>query len=56
VGKSAQLFETPFLFSSQGPRAGYVVSDDGQQFLLSAPLDAARPSTIVVILNWRGRA
>jgi serine/threonine protein kinase/dipeptidyl aminopeptidase/acylaminoacyl peptidase len=55
VGRPEPLFATPFDFSSQGPRGGYVVSEDAQRFLMAAPTGAATSSTIVVILNWRGR-
>jgi eukaryotic-like serine/threonine-protein kinase len=54
AGKPVPLFATPFGFSSLGPRAGYVVSEDDQRFLLSAPIDPTAPASIVVMLNWRG--
>ena len=53
-GKPAPLFSTPFT-TTQGPRGGYVVSDDDQRFLLSAPIDPTAPASIVVMLNWRGQ-
>jgi Tol biopolymer transport system component len=54
-GKPVPLFSTPFGFTTQGPRAGYVVSEDDQRFLFSAPIDPAAPASVVVMLNWRGQ-
>jgi hypothetical protein len=54
AGKPVPLFPTPYGFSSQGPRTGYVVSEDDERFLLSAPIDPEAPASIIVMLNWRG--
>ena len=42
-------FDTSFLARQQ-----YVVSPDGQRFLINAPTDAIDPPSITLILNWKG--
>ncbi len=54
AGKPTPLFPTPFTFATQGPRAGYVVSEDGLRFLMNAPPSNGSGSTIAVIRNWHG--
>jgi Tol biopolymer transport system component len=49
------LFRTPFDPSVLQGRQQYVVSGDNQRFLVNTPIDAAAPSPIVVMLNWKGR-
>jgi hypothetical protein len=36
-------------------RQQYVVSPDGQRFLMNAATDAVDPPSITFILNWKGR-
>jgi serine/threonine protein kinase/Tol biopolymer transport system component len=55
AGKPAPLFQTPFAFAAQGPRAGYVVSADGQRFLMNAAPDGGSSLSVAVILNWQGK-
>jgi serine/threonine protein kinase/Tol biopolymer transport system component len=43
-------FDTSFLSRQQ-----YVVSPDGQRFLINAATDAIDPPSITFILNWKGR-
>lgn len=45
MGKPHVLLETPSL-------TGYVMSADGQRFLLSVPIEAGTNAPIVVVLNW----
>ncbi len=35
-------------------RQQYVVSADGERFLINAATDAIDPAAITVILNWKG--
>lgn len=46
------LFETTF---RGGTYASYVVSRDGQRFLMNVPLGMAEESPITVVLNWTTR-
>jgi len=56
VGQSVPLFRTIFDATTyQRVRQQYAVSDDGQRFLMNVPTDIREPSSIVVILNWKGR-
>ena len=55
VGQVAPLFRTGFDPTTyQQVRQQYSVSDDGQRFLMNVPTDVREPSSIVVILNWKG--
>ena len=54
LGKPIPLFRTAF-DSSFMTRQQYVVSPDGQRFLMNAASDAIDPPSITLILNWKGR-
>jgi dipeptidyl aminopeptidase/acylaminoacyl peptidase len=54
LGPRLPLFPTE-LDGSFGTRQQYVVSPDGQKFLMNAATDAIDPPSITVILNWKGR-
>jgi eukaryotic-like serine/threonine-protein kinase len=53
LGASVPLFRTE-IDSSFLARQQYVVSPDGQRFLINAATDAIEPPSITVILNWKG--
>lgn len=52
LGAPVRLFRTEFEgnFLTRQP---YVVSPDGQRFLLNAATDAIEPPSITMILNWK---
>ena len=52
-GTPLPLFRTEF-DSSFMTRQQYVVSPDGQRFLMNAATDAIDPPSITLILNWKG--
>jgi Tol biopolymer transport system component len=52
VGRPVGLFRTEF-DNSFLTRQQYVVSPDGQRFLINAPTDAIEPPSIAMILNWK---
>jgi eukaryotic-like serine/threonine-protein kinase len=54
LGTPLPLFRTE-LDSSFMTRQQYVVSPDGQRFLINAATDAIDPPSITLILNWKGR-
>jgi Tol biopolymer transport system component len=58
VGALVPLFRTELASGSAGlgflTRQQYVVSPDGQRFLINAPIEAVDPASISVILNWKG--
>ncbi len=54
LGTPVPLFRTEF-DSSFMARQQYVVSPDGQRFLINAATDAIDPPSINLILNWKGR-
>ena len=54
LGTPVPLFRTEF-DSSLLARQQYVVSPDGQRFLINAATDAIDPPSITLILNWKGR-
>jgi len=54
LGTPLPLFRTEF-DSSFLTRQQYVVSPDGQRFLMNAATDAIDPPSITLILNWKGR-
>ena len=54
LGTRVPLFRTE-LDSSFMTRQQYVVSPDGQRFLMNAATDAIDPPSITWILNWKGR-
>jgi len=54
LGTPVPLFRTE-VDSSFLPRQQYVVSPDGQRFLINAATDAIDPPSITMILNWKGR-
>jgi eukaryotic-like serine/threonine-protein kinase len=54
LGTPVPLFRTGF-DSSFLNRQQYVVSPDGQRFLMNAATDAIDPPSITLILNWKGR-
>ena len=53
LGAPLPLFRTEF-DGSFLTRQPYVVSPDGQRFLLNAATDAVEPPSITIILDWRG--
>jgi hypothetical protein len=53
LGTLLPLFRTE-LDSSFLTRQQYVVSPDGQRFLINAATDATDPPSITLILNWKG--
>jgi serine/threonine protein kinase len=53
LGTPVPLFRTE-LDSSFLTRQQYVVSPDGQRFLINAATDAIDPPSITLILNWKG--
>jgi hypothetical protein len=55
IGARVPLFQTTFDATTyQRERQQYAVSPDGQRFLMNVPTDIREPSSIVVILNWKG--
>ena len=54
LGRPLPLFRTE-LDSGFMARQQYVVSPDGQRFLMNAATDAIDPPSITWILNWKGR-
>ena len=54
LGPSVPLFRMEFDSSSM-TRQQYVVSPDGQRFLINAATDAIEPPSITLILNWKAR-
>lgn len=54
LGPPVPLFRTEFENNFQA-RQQYVVSADGQRFLINAPTDAIDPPSITLILNWKGK-
>ena len=53
LGTRLPLFRTE-LDSSFMTRQQYVVSADGERFLINAATDAIDPPAITLILNWKG--
>ena len=53
LGTPVPLFRIE-LDSSFLPRQQYVVSPDGQRFLINAATDAIDPPSITLMLNWKG--
>ena len=53
LGAPVPLFLTEFE-AGLLPRQQYVVSPDGQRFLINAATDVIEPSSITLILNWKG--
>jgi len=53
LGKPVPLFRTE-VDSSFLTRQQYMVSPDGQRFLINAATEAIDPPSITVILNWKG--
>jgi len=54
LAPSVPLFRTDFENNFQA-RQQYVVSKDGQRFLVNMPTDTADPTSLSVILNWKAR-
>ena len=54
LGLPVPLFRTEF-DTSFLTRQHYVVSPDGQRFLMNAATDAIDPPSITLMLNWKGR-
>ncbi len=46
------LFAARVLFPGSGPRTHYVMSADGQRFLLAAPRGGGALAGSSVVLNW----
>jgi len=53
IGTPVALFTTPIDPSGFATRSPYVVSHDGQRFLMPIAIDRPTPPTLVVIRNWR---
>ena len=53
VGAASRLFR--MRLETMSILQQYIVSEDGQRFLMNAPTDSAEPPSIVVILNWKGK-
>jgi hypothetical protein len=54
AGAPVSLFATRVGGAIQGPdKQQYVVSRDGQRFLMNTLAEADQPSPITVILNWQ---
>ena len=53
LGAPVSLFRLEF-DSSFLTRQQYVVSPDGQRFLINAATDAIDPPSITLMLNWKG--
>ena len=53
AGQPAALFATTLNPVSFGNNQGYMVSDDDRRFLMTV-IEPAAPSSIVVMLNWKG--
>jgi len=49
LGPSTDLIDSSFLTRQQ-----YVVSPDGQRFLMNAATGAIDPPSITLMLNWKG--
>ena len=47
------LFEAPTIFSSTGGGQPFVVTHDGQRFLVLTPLEKTTSTPIEVLVNWR---
>jgi len=47
------LFDAPTIFSNTGGAQPYVVTHDGQRFLVLTPLEKSSSSPIEVMVNWR---
>ncbi len=47
------LFEAPTIFSSTGGAQPYVVTHDGQRFLVLTPLEKTSHEPLEVLVNWR---
>jgi hypothetical protein len=54
VGKAVPLFRMEF-DANFLTRQQYAVSPDDQRFLVNAVTDVVDPSSMTVILNWKGR-
>jgi eukaryotic-like serine/threonine-protein kinase len=54
LGQHVPLFRTEFDSNFQA-RQQYVVSADGQRFLVNGATDAVDPPSITLILNWKGK-
>lgn len=47
------LFETPTIFSNTGGGQPFVVTHDGQRFLVLSPVDKTTNQPLEVLVNWR---
>jgi hypothetical protein len=47
------LFEAPTIFSNTGGAQPYVVTHDGQRFLVLTPIEKTNSAPIEVLVNWR---
>ena len=47
------LFEAPTVFSITGGAQPYVVTHDGQRFLVISPIEKNTTAPIEVVVNWR---
>ena len=53
IGTPVALFTMPIDPSGFGARSQFVVSNDGQRFLMPIAIERRTPPTLVVISNWR---
>jgi Tol biopolymer transport system component len=53
IGTPVALFTMPIDPSGVGARSQFVVSNDGQRFLMPIAIERRTPPTLVVISNWR---
>ena len=47
------LFEAPTIFSNTGGGQPFVVTHDGQRFLVLSPIEKTTSTPIEVLVNWR---
>ena len=53
ISAPVPMFTTPLDPSGFSTRSPWVLSTDDQRFLMPIAIDKPKPSTLVVILNWR---
>ncbi len=53
AGVPRLLFEAPTIFSNTGGGQPFVVTHDGQRFLVLTPLEKTSSAPIEVVVNWR---
>jgi WD40 repeat protein/predicted Ser/Thr protein kinase len=55
VGNPRALFKTTILPGALGPTSGYVVTADGQRFLIATPTSETLVFPVTVVLNWAAK-